>query len=207
MIKISYIVIKKTSNKPAILITFLALGLLAPSVVLASVVINEVAWMGSTNSPNDEWIELYNPENYIISVEGWSIKSQSNSPTISLKGSIPAGGYFLLERTNDDSVPNIKANQIYSGALSNDGENLILTDNSGIIQDQVNSLRGWPAGDAKIKTTMERDSATSDSGWHNGPVGGTPRAKNSIASSVVTASPHLTKSITSSTIFHKSYNS
>ena len=35
---------------------------------------------------------------------------------------IAPGAYFLLERTDDRSVADIAADQVYSGALSNAGE-------------------------------------------------------------------------------------
>ena len=43
---------------------------------------------------------------------------------ISLEGTISAHGFFLLERTDDATVANIDADQIYAGGLNNNGENL-----------------------------------------------------------------------------------
>ncbi len=117
------------------------------------VVISEIAWMGTTVDYNDEWIELYNNSENSMSLAGWTLKSTDGTPSITLTGSIPAYGYFLLERTDDSTVSAVTANQIYSGALGNTGENLELRDASGVLIDQANA---WHAGDNSTKATMER---------------------------------------------------
>src|SRR5487761_1052957 len=153
-------------------------------------VINEVAWAGSTNSPNDEWLELYNPSNQSIALDKWKLEATDGSPLITLQGEIPANGYFLLERTDDTSVPNIKANQIYTGSLYNKGEDLKLIDASGMLQDEVNASQGWPAGDNSIKATMSRnDTNPATATWSNGPVNGTPDAQNILISPTPKPSP------------------
>ena len=57
---------------------------IAPLGVSASVVINEIAWMGSSDNANAEWIELYNGGNDSIVVTGWKLTSSTGSPTITL---------------------------------------------------------------------------------------------------------------------------
>ena len=86
------------------------------------VVINEIAWMGTTVDYNDEWIELYNNTSTSQSLSGWTLTSTDGSPSIALSGTIPANGYFILERTDDATVSGVSANQIYSGAMGNSGE-------------------------------------------------------------------------------------
>ncbi|MDP5276168.1 phospholipase D-like domain-containing protein [Chengkuizengella axinellae] len=117
------------------------------------VVINEIAWMGTNVSSNDEWIELYNNTNSSITLEGWVLVSTDGTPNIQLSGTIPANDYFLLERTDDSTVSNIAADMIYTGALSNTSENLELRDENNNLVDTVNS---WYAGDNSTKATMER---------------------------------------------------
>jgi putative spermidine/putrescine transport system permease protein len=51
-----------------------------------------------------------------IDLAGWTL-SDGNDIQIDLAGTIPAGGYFLLERGDDTTIADIPANQIYSGAL------------------------------------------------------------------------------------------
>ncbi len=117
------------------------------------VVINEIAWMGTTVDFNDEWIELFNNSENAISLTGWTLKAVDGTPAITLSGSIPANGYFLLERTDDMTVSEIASNQIYSGAMGNSGEILELRDSTGIVIDEVNA---WYAGNNTSKATMER---------------------------------------------------
>ncbi|WP_113064275.1 phospholipase D-like domain-containing protein [Oleiagrimonas sp. MCCC 1A03011] len=124
------------------------------------VVISEVSWMGTTNSSSDEWMELYNTTAAPISLNGWTLQSQDGTPSVSLSGTIPAHGHFLLERTDDTSVPGVAADEIYTGALGNGGETLVLTDSQGTVQDQTASA--WAAGDNTTKATMQRAKLSGD---------------------------------------------
>ena len=154
--------------------------LLIPFAAKASILINEIAWMGTVPkegetagvAANNEWIELFNAGNASVSLEGWKIIAEDGAPDILLLGSIPAQGYFLLERTDDNTMYGVTADQIYTGALGNDGEYLKLKDASGIMVDEVNALSGWPAGDNTTKDTMQR----SGGNWITAPA--TPRAPN-----------------------------
>ena len=135
---------------------------------LNDTIINEIAWMGTEISYSDEWIELYNNTNQDIDLTDWTLKAADGSPEIILEGIIAANGYFLMERTNDDSVPNILADQIYSGSLGNTGENLKLYDSENNLIDSVDSSENWFAGDNETKQTMERKD-TLESGSHSIP--------------------------------------
>ncbi|WP_017380760.1 phospholipase D-like domain-containing protein [Paenisporosarcina sp. TG-14] len=140
----------------------LALAIITPTVspttsvqaaTNGEVVINEIAWMGTTVDYNDEWIELYNNTSTSQSLNGWTLNSSDGTPSISLSGNIPANGYFILERTNDTTVSEVTANQIYSGAMGNTGEIFELRDSNNAVIDQVNA---WHSGDNNTKATMER---------------------------------------------------
>lgn len=153
------------------------------------VAINEIAWMGTILSSDDEWIELKNNTSQPLDLSGWRLATNDGTPDIFLSGIVPAGGYFLLERTDDNSVASISANQIYTGALSNGGEELVLYDNSGNIIDSVFATDGWPAGDNPSKATMERiDSLlpADSANWQSSFIaGGTAAADNSQSSAPV----------------------
>src|SRR3989338_4194837 len=121
-----------------------AVLLTLPSFVLARVIINEVAWMGTAISANNEWMELHNDGTSSIALDGWKLESVSGGPSIVLAGSVSACGFFLLERTDDTSVPNISADAIYTGALSNAGEHLVLRDAASTTVDEIQASSGWP---------------------------------------------------------------
>jgi len=159
----------------------------APKIVWAQVIINEVAWMGSSASANDEWMELYNDASP-VDLAGWKIIwGADDKYSITLAGQISANGYFLLERTNDDSVPGITADQIYAGALGNSGDYLKLFNAQNSLVSEINASAGWPAGDNAQKLTMER---TAGGAWQNSAnADGTPKAANSSESSAPTPTP------------------
>jgi len=150
---------------------------------LLSVVVNEIAWMGTKSSYNNEWIELYNNKSFQINLEGWKLAAQDGVPDINLSGMIPANGFYLLKRTSDDTLSEIPADQIYTGAMGNSGEALVLYDSSGNPIDSVNCSLSWFVGDNSTKQTMERKNpllTASPENWGTSQnLGGTPKAKNS----------------------------
>jgi len=160
-----------------------------PTFPAGAILVNEVAWAGTQASANDEWIELWNPGSAAIHLDGWLL-SDDNDVRIDLGGSIPAGGYVLLERTDDGTISDLPAQAVYTGALSDDGEILRLIDPSGHEVDVVNpGAEAWPAGDDQAGASMERV----EDGWVTfagdggrgldagaWPVRGTPGAANSV---------------------------
>lgn len=142
-----------------------------------SIIINEVAWMGTTVSTADEWIELYNTTGADIDLSGWTIEDDAIETYTITSGTIPAGGFFLIE----DAVINI--------SLGNTGDSLILKDDLAQTIDTVNSTGGmWFAGDNTNKYTMERIDPNLDgddsANWADSlVVDGTPGAVNSVFSS------------------------
>lgn len=187
-----------------------------------TIVINEVAWAGTAASSNDEWIELYNAGDATIDLAGWQLRAADGSPTISLSGALAPGGFLLLERSDDQTVADIPAAIIYSGALNNQGERLELLDAQGQVVDAVNTDGGpWPAGSAGPDfRSMERVDPTApaaDGNWASNdgvhrcghdaagnPISGTPGAANSTLAgppptATVTFSPSPTSTDTPTT--------
>ena len=142
------------------------------------ILINEIAWMGNTISASDEWIELFNNTEENINLDGWILKSDDGSPEINLSGSINSKSFYLLERTDDNSIKNIKADKIYSGSISNSGENFILYDNQSTVIDRASFASGWPFGSNTTKQTIERSDFNS---WQTSSISnGTPKENNSL---------------------------
>jgi phosphatidylserine/phosphatidylglycerophosphate/cardiolipin synthase-like enzyme len=141
------------------------------------VVISEIAWMGTTNSANDEWIELFNNTSSDVDLTGWQLISSDGAPIFLLSGVVPANGRFLLERTDDTSTPAL-ADLIYTGALNNTGEVLTLTNDLSQIVDVANDSGEWFAGNNATKESMNRTAILLPgnvlASWDSGPVNGTP---------------------------------
>lgn len=128
---------------------------LVPSFANAAVFISEVAWMGTAESANHEWIELYNPDENSVTVDGWSL-GDGNNLNIGLFGIIPPQSFAVLERTSDESAFG-KAFLIYTGALVNTGATLTLRDEKGVVVDQVLGGENWEnlGGDNNTKDTAQ----------------------------------------------------
>lgn len=167
------------------------------------VIISEVAWAGTQAGSADEWIELYNASGAPIDLSGWTLSIGDRNVMLGDAADpvLPAGGFFLLERTDDEAVADIPADLIYTGALSNGGAVLRLLDADGNEVDSANagSEAGWAGGAAGSDTpaygSMERiDPSGPDtpSNWRTNdgvhrvgsdakghPINGTPKARNS----------------------------
>lgn len=148
-----------------------------------SVIFSEIAWMGTSNSANDEWMELKNITSDDIDLTSWQIQDKEQNIKISfLPKTISANGFFLLERTDDDSAPGINADYIYTGALNDENEALYLFNKNCQLEDEIIASPDWPAGNKEERRTME---TSDDLTWHtyfgtgqNG-IMGTPKAENS----------------------------
>ncbi|MBP6925562.1 MAG: lamin tail domain-containing protein [Candidatus Pacebacteria bacterium] len=162
-------------------LVFVCIGICSlPQIVFAEVRVNEIAWMGTVNSANDEWIELYNDSSDSIDINGWTLTDSDGGLAINISGVISGQGYFLLERTDDSTVSTVSADQIYSGALGNSGESLTLKNASGSVIDIVNHMSGWQGGSNETKDTMQY----ANSGWVTAVP--TARAQNSTQATHVT---------------------
>jgi hypothetical protein len=137
-----------------------ALFFLLPGESQAAVFVNEVAWMGSADSANHEWIELHN-DGPATTVDGWTL-SDGGGLSIELSGTIPGSSYAVLERTSDASAPG-SAFFIYTGALNNSGVTLRLENSQGQLVDLVHGGEDWGqiGGDNATKETAQYTT----SGW------------------------------------------
>ena len=119
------------------------------------VVINEVAWAGSSDGTSDEWIELYNAGSSSVDLSGWYIEDDGSSKYIIESGVIAPKGYFLIE--DSEIATNIIADAVIGISLANAGDSLILKDAGGVMADSVNASGvAWPAGSSTPKASMER---------------------------------------------------
>jgi len=153
-----------------------------------SIVINEVCWMGDANKTSNEWIELYNNTNNLISLENWILKIDETE--IKLKGVILPQGFYLISRNK-----NMDADLIFSKALKNTGNKLSLYNDAKNVIDEINWTKGWPAGDNKTKQTMEKInpllSGNLKNNWQKSEnSNGTPKQKNSNGAIINNGNPN-----------------
>lgn len=152
-----------------------------------SIVINEVAWAGTAESASKEWIELWNGGQSPVALSGWKLTAEDGTPSVTLTGTIPAQGFFVLtrgEKTKSGAATTnsaLTANQFYKGALNNAGENLALYDAKGTLMDEIQGISSWPAGDAPTRSTLARFGNT----WRSGVPDGTPGEENAFQGSVM----------------------
>jgi hypothetical protein len=171
------------------------------------VVLSEIAWMGTTSSSADEWIELYNNTGSPVDLTGWTLNSADGTPSIPLSGSIPAAGYFLLERTDDTTVPDVPADQTYSGGLGNDGENPLLQDAGSNLIDHVDCNSGWFAGHAEARVPMVRAHLTAtgsiSTSWSHNPRCGTATNSSGISRTCTLTVTHVGSTLDYSVAFNE----
>ena len=142
------------------------------------VIFNEIAWMGTEKSSFDEWLELKNLSDKEIDLTGWQFQNQKGTIKVVLKGKLSPDGLYLLERSSDDTLPDIKADLIFSGSILNQEEALYLFDKDCNLQDVVFANPDWPAGVSQKgeKRTAER---MKDLSWRSSAIlGGTPKKEN-----------------------------
>jgi len=172
-----------------VLYAFMFLFLAQPA--CAAVRFSEIAWMGNASSSANEWIELTNDASFPVDLSGWSIRSSDGGLRIALRGSIAANGYFLIERTNDNVLPEVAADLVasFGKGISNSGEILQLFDASGALVDTVDGSNQWQSigGNNKTKMTAQRTA----SGWITAVA--TPRAStvSTVSSSPVSFPPSV----------------
>ncbi|MBI2625228.1 MAG: lamin tail domain-containing protein [Candidatus Nealsonbacteria bacterium] len=173
-------------------------------------VINEIAWMGTKASAQDEWIELYNNTTSSIDLDGWRLVSSDGGPDIVFSSttatttSLIAKGFYLVERTNNNTISDIFAEwtgSFGSGLHNTSCEVLSLYDKNNKLIDKTACLdsSGWPAGIASPNyISMERinstSTGTSTDNWANNNritkngldangtvINGTPKSQNSVS--------------------------
>jgi hypothetical protein len=121
-------------------------------VVSAPVEINEVQ-TGTATTPNQQFVELYNPETAAADVSGWQLEYTSASagrsgPTITTLAtlpsgtSIPAGGYYLIGgagyvSAGTQPADNLSFTQASATQLSKTGGGIAISDSTGFVVDSL----------------------------------------------------------------------
>lgn len=172
------------------------------------IVINEIAWAGTSESAFNEWIELESQIGESLNMSRFSLEAKDQVLQIRLQNFLDSYGYYLIERTDDDSVPTLSANLVtaFSGSgggsgLSNSGEELFLLYHMGQVSKVIDKTPavsvcgGWCNANEASGGTMFRLNPSRDGGlniaWGDDPntyvpifnstgiqIAGTPKAQN-----------------------------
>ena len=79
-----------------------------------TLILNEIAWMGTEASVNKEWIELKNIGNETINLKGYQLLNKKESIQIEFGDlEVEPGKFLLLEKTKD-TIPGITACLLYT---------------------------------------------------------------------------------------------
>ena len=120
------------------------------------IVINEINYNSPDNAESGDWVELHNPNNNSVNIEGWYFEDEGGD-FFGIPGgtTIPAGGYLILVEDEDEF------NAIYPGVtnyigefglgergfgLSGGGEMITLKNANGVLIDEVDydDNSPWP---------------------------------------------------------------
>ncbi len=136
-----------------------------PAYATAQVVISEIAWMGDARAENGsycEWVELFNSGTEAVSVSEWTLSFNTTNVLITGNVSIPAGGFFVIERYTENACPDpVLGVSDFGGSfgngLPNGGATLILKDASDAEVDKVTGGENWSIGGSnETKQTAQR---------------------------------------------------
>lgn len=151
-----------------------------------SVIINELQY--APQSPEKEWIEIYNRSTQTINLKKWKIADRVTQHNISNTDVlIQPGDFFVI--TADSSISNLyplQFNVLYASipSLNNDGDGVYLKDSLGIIIDSLNYLPSWGGSQGRSLERIYYDSASGvAANWKtsSGLYKGSPGKKNSAA--------------------------
>ncbi len=126
--------------------SLVAAGLVTPSHSGRGVVINEIAWSGTSASSTHEWIELFNNLTTTVAITGWELRIGASAVT--LAGVIGPRRTFLLQRSIATFSDGATAQQTASFSLSNSGATLRLVDERTRVVDALvygdgGAITGW----------------------------------------------------------------
>jgi hypothetical protein len=133
--------------------------------VHAEVSITEVAWMGTSSSQYEEWIELYNNGSDDVPLAGWKLFKTGGTVLFSPTGTIPASSYYLICRATASLTDPLggtcnEKGTFGGGGLNNTNDQLVLKNSSSQAIESIDASAGWPAGDASRKQTMQKQGGT-----------------------------------------------
>jgi hypothetical protein len=152
------------------------------------VVISELHYHPASDLDTDDFLELVNTSAAPVDVSGWSF-SAGITAVLPAGSVIPAGGYYVLaaDAARFTTIYGFAPDVVYTGKLSNGGEQVTVVDSSSAVVDSVvyADADPWPAAADGTGPSLELrglsyDNTQSESWGPSSVLGGTPRTVNSL---------------------------
>lgn len=117
-----------------------------------SLVINEINYNADGNFDCEDWVEFYNPHDYLLDISGWEFRDDDDTHVFEFPQNtvLPPNGYLVLSRDTAifssffPDVQNVIGNMEFG--LSSGGELIRLYDSTGLLIDTVHydNNEPWP---------------------------------------------------------------
>lgn len=154
-----------------------------PLMSSAQILFSEIAWMGTDDDANNEWIEIYNFSDTSTDLTGWKLESDDGAISISFTGTLSPHAVAVLERTDDDTLPGVTAFLTYTGGLSNEGRTLTIKDSTDTVSDQAIGGTNWSTIGGSNTVPKKTAQRTRTGSWVT--AAPTPGAQNAEVNDVV----------------------
>lgn len=118
------------------------------------IIIHEVAWMGTRASPEQLWVELYNPGSSVVSLDGWKLRCREQAFVAALSGTIQPGDSFVLIHESNPELWGVPIGGTFSDVWCAERPRLMLVNDADQLIDVVDQ---WHAGDLETFATMQRN--------------------------------------------------
>ncbi|PJB99383.1 MAG: hypothetical protein CO077_02060 [Candidatus Nealsonbacteria bacterium CG_4_9_14_0_8_um_filter_35_12] len=143
----------------SILFLFSFFPFLLQAVDFPKIVINEFLPSPAGSDATEEWIEIFNPNDFEVNLSGWKIQDtigKTKIYTFPKETKISAKGFLVLKRP------------VSKITLNNDGDGLKLTDSDGKTIDEISyqkAEKGKSYNKTPLESSKEDLTGQTDSGW------------------------------------------
>jgi len=143
----------------SILFLFSFFPFLLQAVDFPKIVINEFLPSPAGSDATEEWIEIFNPNDFEVNLSGWKIQDtigKTKIYTFPKETKISAKGFLVLKRP------------VSKITLNNEGDGLKLTDSDGKTIDEISyqkAEKGKSYNKTPLESSKEDLTGQTDSGW------------------------------------------
>jgi len=143
----------------SILFLFSFFPFLSQAADFSKIVINEFLPSPAGSDATEEWIEIFNPNDFEVNLSGWKIQDtigKTKIYTFPKETKISAKGFLVLKRP------------VSKITLNNEGDGLKLTDSDGKTIDEISyqkAEKGKSYNKTPLESSKEDLTGQTDSGW------------------------------------------